>query len=186
MAFFDKFNWALVLAHGRLTETGLIEDLKAKRGMYFQLKNGQSGMTLDSGGRAKLEVEKLRNIWLFADAPLPALEKIAPLFTSRKCGPGEVIFAEGEVVDTVHLIVSGRVDLVKPDVADTPGVGKKLRTLEAGCVLTEEALLGDVVAAYSAVAECPLVTLSLSRIHFEMVRVASGRCFQDCVSQPSA
>lgn len=169
IAFFESFNWALVLANRRLAEAGPVADLMAKRGLYFQLISDQGGVTLDSSGRAKLDVEKLRNVWLFADAPLPAMQKLAPLFTSRRCGTGEVLYADGEAVDTVYLIVSGRVDLVKPTSPDAPTEGEKLRTLEAGCVLMEEALLGDVVAGHSAVAECPCVVLSLPRIHFENV-----------------
>lgn len=169
LTFFANFDWALVLANRRLAEAGSVRDLMEKRGIYFQLVSDQSGVTMDTSGRAKLDTEKLRNIWLFADAPVPALQKLAPLFTSRRCGAGEILFAEGETVDTVYLIVSGRVDLVKPTSADAPAEGAKLRTVEAGSVLMEEALLGDVVAPHSAVAECPVVVLTLPRIHFDNV-----------------
>lgn len=152
LQFFESFDWAVVLSNRRLAEAGPVQDLLARRGLYFQLISDQAGVTMDSSGRARLDVEKLRNVWLFADAPLPAMQKLAPLFTTRRCGTGEVLYADREAVDTVFLIVSGRVDLIKPTSPDAPSEGTKLRTVEAGLVLMEEALLGDVVAEHSAVA----------------------------------
>lgn len=169
VSLFEGFNWAIVLANRRLAEAGHVDALMKRRGLFCQLINDQGGVTVDSSGRAKLDVDKLRAVWLFADAPLPALQKLAPLFTTRKHAVGEVIYSDGEVVDTVFLVVSGRVDLVKPESPDAPAVGATLRSLEAGSVLTELALLGDVVADHSAVVRTAATTLSLSRIHFDNV-----------------
>lgn len=158
-----------VLANRRLAEAGPVGELMKRRGLFYQLINDQVGVTVDSSGRAKLDTEKLRSIWLFADAPLLALQKLAPLFTTRKHAAGEVLFAAGDVLDTVFLVVSGRVNLVKPSSSDAPAEGEKLATLEAGGVLMEQALLEDLGAEHSAVAESQATTLSLPRVHFETV-----------------
>ena len=55
-------------------------------------------MRIEKGGRVKLAAAKLRSVWLFSGVSDEGLESLASLFTTRACGPGEVLFNVGDQV----------------------------------------------------------------------------------------
>jgi CRP-like cAMP-binding protein len=174
LAFFSKFTFAMYLANKTLQEWGTVEELKAKRGLYFQLVAAQEGMSVDDSGRAKLDPAKLRTVWLFAKLKAEQLARLAAMFTSRRVGAGEQLYGAGDVQDTCYIIASGRLELRRPPPKTARGkaVKRTLRTLEPGACCNEECLLRDITPAHDAFADGPVVLLACARVYFDMTLVA--------------
>ena len=178
LAFFEHFNHAIYVANRTIAEWGAIEELKARRGLLFQLLNAQEGMVVDSGGRVKLDSAKLRTVWLFASVPADGLAKLASMFTTRKLRDGDALYSAGDVQDTVYVVVSGRIAMREPALmADSaidagPSVAEKretLRSFEPGSAFNAESLLHDVIPTHEARAESSSVLCACARVHFEQV-----------------
>ena len=168
LAFFSKFDSAMYLANKTLAEWGTVEELKAKRGLFFQLVAAQEGMSVDESGRAKLDPGKLRTVWLFANLADASLARLAAVFTSRKVSADEALYAAGDVQDTCYIIASGRLELRRPPPKRGKPVKRVLRTLEPGACFNEECFLRDVTPAHDAFADGPVVLLACARVYFEM------------------
>ena len=175
LAFFQHFDHALYVANRTVVEWGAIEELKARRGLLFQLFNAQEGMAVDSCGRVKLDAAKLRTVWLFASVAAEGLAKLASMFTTRKLRDGDVLYGVGDVQDTVYVVVSGRVEMREPPAAgakvgpDGKPEKRVLRTLEPGAAFNAESLLHDVIPTHEACAESPTVLCACARVHFEQI-----------------
>ena len=176
LAFFEHFNHAMYVANKTIAEYGTIEELKARRGLLFQLFTAQEGMAVDSSGRVKLDVAKLRTVWLFATVPADGLDKLASMFTTRKLRRDDVLYSAGDVQDTVYVVVSGRIEMREPAMPSGPALGadgkpekRTLRSLESGAAFNAESLLHDVIPTHEACAECPSVLCACARVHFEQV-----------------
>jgi ABC-type multidrug transport system fused ATPase/permease subunit/CRP-like cAMP-binding protein len=175
LAFFQHFDHALYVANRTVVEWGSIEELKARRGLLFQLFNAQEGMAVDSSGRVKLDAAKLRTVWLFASVAAEGLAKLASMFTTRKLRAGDVLYGVGDVQDTVYVVVSGRVEMREPPAAgaalgaDGKPEKRVLRTLEPGAAFNAESLLHDVIPTHEACAESQTVLCACARVHFEQI-----------------
>ena len=177
LAFFEHFDHAIYVANRTIAEWGAIEELKARRGLLFQLLNAQEGMVVDSGGRVKLDSAKLRTVWLFASVPADGLAKLASMFTTRKLRDGDALYSAGDVQDTVYVVVSGRIAMREPAPSAGPAVGldgkpepqRTLRSFEPGAAFNAESLLHDVIPTHEACAESSSVLCACARVHFEQV-----------------
>ena len=183
LAFFEHFNHAIYVANRTIAEWGAIEELKARRGLLFQLLNAQEGMVVDAGGRVKLDSAKLRTVWLFASVPADGLAKLASMFTTRKLRDGDALYSAGDVQDTVYVVVSGRIAMREPTPTTGPandgdsanGLDAKpekretLRSFEPGSAFNAESLLHDIIPTHEACAESSSVLCACARVHFEQV-----------------
>ena len=178
LAFFEHFNHAIYVANRTIAEWGAIEELKARRGLLFQLLNAQEGMVVDSGGRVKLDSAKLRTVWLFASVPADGLAKLASMFTTRKLRDGDALYSAGDVQDTVYVVVSGRIAMRMPAPTAGPAVDagpakpekpETLRSFEPGSAFNAESLLHDIIPTHDACAESSSVLCACARVHFEQV-----------------
>ncbi|HEX6988403.1 MAG TPA: cyclic nucleotide-binding domain-containing protein, partial [Bacillota bacterium] len=80
---------------------------------------------------ADADIKALRRIAAFSDLPDTVLQRVAQRVTWRRVEAGEIIFHEGDAVDAIHLLHSGRVKVVtvSPD-----GREQLLHLLEPGAV----------------------------------------------------
>ena len=89
---------------------------------------------------------------LFADLSASQIAEVAALLSGRLAAPGEVIFREGDPVDSVHFIVSGEVQVMTE---------RQSFRLGAGDFFGEIALLreGRRTAGVTALTTCQLLLL---------------------------
>jgi CRP/FNR family transcriptional regulator, cyclic AMP receptor protein len=99
----------------------------------------------------------LRNLPLFADLTLPELAIVDNLLHERDYLAGEVIFDEGEIGQTIYLVLEGEVTICRQG---RPADGQLAR-LGAGEFFGELGLLDDSVrsAQARAAADCRLLVL---------------------------
>ena len=97
-------------------------------------------------------------------------DQLNELLTRRECQTGEVIFKEGESGNSVYIIWSGRVAVVKGDF-DDPTV---LAHRGAGEVLGEMALLEDAPRSASVVALEPTQLLALRGRDFQRLLTSTS------------
>ena len=107
---------AAFLMNGRVVEMGKTEELMARKGHFYRRMMAASGLSIDAKGVASVEGERLRQVWLFANAPWVSLADLAHSFRTRTCRCGDTIFEAGEEASTMHIVVSGLVE----DVIERP------------------------------------------------------------------
>jgi signal transduction histidine kinase len=84
-------------------------------------------------------------------------------FSERSCAPGEIVFHDGDFGDTLYLIWSGRVAIIKGDL-DSPIL---LAIRKAGEIFGEMALLENQPRSATVVALDATRLLEIDRAHFE-------------------
>ncbi len=87
-----------------------------------------------------MSAEALRHVWLFSELTEDQLESISSFTFEKAFEPGELIVEEGQTGNGLYVIVSGNVEVLKGDLAETPQV---LAKRGAGDVFGEMALLGE-------------------------------------------
>ncbi len=87
-----------------------------------------------------MSAEALRHVWLFSELTEDQLESISSFTFENAFEPGELIVEEGQTGNGLYVIVSGNVEVLKGDLAETPQV---LAKRGAGDVFGEMALLGE-------------------------------------------
>ena len=110
LALIDNFTHAAVLHNGQVIELGEIPALEKQKGHFFRYKTRQTGLSIDRRGNAHIEANRIKQIWLFASAPLFSLQKLSQKFTTRRCRAGEEVYKEGEDADRLVVIVSGQIE----------------------------------------------------------------------------
>ena len=101
---------AAVMLNGKVVEAGTKEGLMKRKGHFYRRIMASSGLTIDEKGKAHVTGERLRQIWLFANAPPLALTDLARVFVTRHCRNGDILFEPGEDADRMYLVVSGQVE----------------------------------------------------------------------------
>ena len=112
-AFLKSFTHAMMLMHGRVVEFGAIEDLMRRKGHYYRQIMSRTGLTVDGRGQARCTPERLRQVWLFATAPLEALEKLASKFVTLQCATGDKIYEKGTDAASMYFLAKGQVEAVE-------------------------------------------------------------------------
>ena len=87
-----------------------------------------------------MSAEALRHVWLFSELTEDQLESISSFTFEKSFEPGELIVEEGQTGNGLYIIVSGNVEALKGDLAESPQV---LAKRGAGDVFGEMALLGE-------------------------------------------
>lgn len=110
--------------------------------------------------------ELLRKIPFLADVPSDEVSEIIKLLKEHDFAAGENIIVEGDVGDTLYLIMRGVVRVIKK----TDGKEIDLATLIAGDFFGEIALLFGVKRTATCKAVTPCILFSLDRKDFEKVK----------------
>lgn len=100
----------------------------------------------------------LKTVGFFSNTPSSILANMADLLTEIKVTAGEIIFSEGDIGDSLYIIVTGKVKAHNGDIT--------LNYLEAGQLFGEMALLDAEARSASITAVEPSLLLKLDQIHF--------------------
>ena len=113
----------------------------------------------------------LRKVSLFADLSPADLERVAQLVEERGCADSEVIAAEGEVGEELHIVIEGTIRVVQGG----EGSERELARRSSGDVVGEMSLIAQAPRMASLIADGPVRTIRLGRHEFEsMLRERPG------------
>jgi ATP-binding cassette subfamily B protein len=153
----------VVMERGQIVETGTHEGLLKARGAYHRAWERQSGFVVSADGRqARVEAPRLRAIPIFEHLGEAQLATLAERFVSERYPAGTLVFREGDKGDRLHIVVRGKVEILKR-------VGQDLRqvaVLDDGSFFGEIALLQDVVRTATVRTRTPCLLLALDRDQF--------------------
>jgi ATP-binding cassette subfamily B protein len=154
----------VALEEGRVVEQGTHEALLALRGAYHRAWQRQSGFVVSAGGeRACVEPARLRAIPLFEHLDDAQLAALADRFITERYAEGEVVVEEGAPGDRLHIIVRGKIEVLKRDPDGRP---RRLAVLDDGDFFGEIALLQGVPRTATARTRTPCLMLALERDEF--------------------
>jgi NTE family protein len=114
----------------------------------------------------------LRSVPMFAGLPQETIERIAAQAVTTRLHAGEWLFRQGDLADGVHVVVSGRLDVVREEQGDP----ELLRVIGPKSVVGELALLADSERSASIRARRDSELLKLTRDRFDAL-VAGDRHF---------
>jgi HEAT repeat protein len=113
----------------------------------------------------------LRKVSLFADLSPADLERVAQLVEERGYADGEVIAAEGEIGEELHIVIEGTIRVVQ----GREGSERELVRRSSGDVVGEMSLISKAPRVASLIAGGPVRTIRLGRQEFEsMLRERPG------------
>ena len=107
----------------------------------------------------------LRRVSLFADLTPQDLERVAALAEERSYADGDVVAAEGEAGDEVHILVEGTVRVLQDD----DGGEREVARRSVGDVVGEMSLVTRAPRIASLVADGPVRTIRLGHREFESI-----------------
>jgi CRP-like cAMP-binding protein len=108
-----------------------------------------------------MDLNRLREIPLFASLPEEALAGIAPYVTESSVAPGATIIREGDFAYEFHAIHEGEADVVRG--------GRPVGSLGPGEYFGEIAVLDKSLRSASVIARTPMRLSSLSRWHVRRI-----------------
>src|ERR687892_544064 len=156
---------------GRRSSDGLSralddEDEFIRRCAEHVLVAREGGRTMPEPVAAISIIERvlfLRKVALFADLAPSDLERVARLAEERGYADGEVIAAEGELGEDLHIIVDGTIRVVQ----DREGSERELARRTAGDVVGEMSIITQTPRVATLVADGPVRTIRLRHREFE-------------------
>lgn len=157
------YDYVYVLSEGRIVESGTHSSLMARKGLYAQLFEKQSGfMVTDDMSSASITPERLSKIDLFSEIPVSSLAELCESFSSANYPAASTIISEGDEGDLFYIIVRGRVEILKRiNDQDT-----RVKVLEDGDFFGEIALLSNVPRTATVRTIDPALLISLKRSRF--------------------
>jgi ATP-binding cassette subfamily B protein len=154
----------IVMERGRVIEQGTHDQLLTLQGAYHRAWQRQSGFVISADGRrASVEPARLRAIPLFEHLDDAQLRALADRFITERYQEDEVVFAEGDPGDRLHIIVRGRVQVLA---GGADGHPRQVAVLEDGDFFGEIALLHDVRRTATIRTRTPCLFLALERDQF--------------------
>ncbi len=113
--------------------------------------------------REVIDVEKLKNVWLFQDLTDSELLKLAELGVIKEFKGGEYVIREGEEAKALYVILSGMIKVIKelPD-----GTRRELSSMTEGDFFGELGLLDGEPRPASVMAVTPLQVVAFYRKDF--------------------
>jgi ATP-binding cassette subfamily B protein len=153
-----------VMHHGKLVEQGTHRSLLARRGLYFELWQKQSGFEVSNDGRfAQIDADRLKQVHLFEAIEPDRLAQFANRFHSEFFEAGQDVIVEGEMGDKLYVIARGTVHVL---VKDQAGKEQFIDCMEDGDYFGEMALLLNQPRSATIRTVTPTLLLSLSREQF--------------------
>ena len=158
-----NYDYVYVISEGRIVENGTHASLMARKGIYAQLFEKQSGFTVtDDMSSATITPERLSKIDLFSGFPVSSLSELCKSFSSANYPASSTIISEGDEGDLFYIIVRGRVEILKRiNDRDT-----RVKVLEDGDFFGEIALLSNVPRTATVRTVKPTLLISLKRSRF--------------------
>ena len=114
LVLLDHFTHVAYLSNGRVVESGPKDEVLAKKGHVYRRLVSQSGLFIDRRGRAIVTIERLRQVWLFSNAPDESLRSLIHCLSTRTCNADEELFKEKTDADSMFLVVSGQIEMRVP------------------------------------------------------------------------
>lgn len=157
------YDYVYVLSEGCIVESGTHSSLMARKGIYAQLFEKQSGfMVTDDMSSATITPERLSKIDLFSEFPISSLAELCQSFSSVNYPAASTIITEGDEGDLFYIIVRGRVEILKK----IDGKDTRVKILEDGDFFGEIALLANVPRTATVRTVNPTLLISLKRSRF--------------------
>lgn len=154
----------VVCDSGRIAETGTHDSLLRANGMYAQLWQKQSGVSVQAdGARATVDAAWLGALPFLRNADSAVLADLAAMFITERHDANDVVVHEGAPGDKFFIIARGRVSIEKGAEPDTSVV------LEDGDYFGEIALIRDVPRTATVKTTIPSTFLTLSPEQFQSV-----------------
>lgn len=166
-----NFDRIYVLKNGQVVEQGTHQELLARRGLYAQMWQKQSGFVMEEAG-VTVTPDRLRDIPLLSRLADDMLTRISTLFETEKFEADRIVVQEGDPGDKFYIIVRGKAEAYK-DLPD--GTRKRFTIMGDGDVFGEMALLKNMPRTATVRTLSPTVVITLSRKHFlEILEEAPG------------
>ena len=110
------------------------------------------------------KIERLRQSPLFANLNEDEMEMLAELCKEKHFKPGEIIFREGDVGDSLYIVDGGKMDVLRED---RNGESKVIANIEVGDFFGEMSLIDKDYrsATVAASEEARLLNLSNDDLH---------------------
>ena len=154
----------LVVQKGSIVEDGTHAELLARRGVYFDLFERQSGFEMsDDGQRARVEPARLAQVEVFNGLPTEQLEPFAGFFHTEHFPPGATVYAAGDDSDCFYIIVRGNAEERMSEGADAP----VLDIFDAGDLFGADDLLRGRPRQTMVRTTTDCTVLTLGRDHFQ-------------------
>ena len=120
----EQCTHAAVVNNGRIVESGEIRKLLKRKGHLYRQLAAASGLSVDAKGRAQVTGDRLRQIWMFSNAPFLSLQDLSKSFRTRHCRIGETLYEQNEEANLMWIVVSGQIEQISTVVdADQPSAG---------------------------------------------------------------
>ena len=84
-----------------------------RKGHYYRLVMSRTGLSVDARGNGRCTPERLRQVWLFATAPLESLQALSKKFVTRTCFTDDVIYEKNADADAMYFLVTGQIEAVE-------------------------------------------------------------------------
>lgn len=111
-----------------------------------------------------IQLADLRKVELFANLVPEHLRLVQGIVEQQTLTPGTKIFADGDLADSLHFIVEGKVRISKM----IPGIGEEaLAILEPGAYFGEMALIDEAPRSADAVCNTRVVLGCIAKQAFE-------------------
>jgi ATP-binding cassette subfamily B protein len=153
-----------VMERGGVVEQGTHQELLAHDGVYRSLWDKQTGFMIDAAGRqARVTVQRLRRIPLFATTDDAHLATLAGQFVTEHYDAGQSIVEQGEQGEMFYILVRGSAEVL----LSSNGEQRRIDKLTDGDFFGEMALLSEVPRAATVHATTPCLLLALRRQDFQ-------------------
>lgn len=158
------YDQIIVMQDGQWVEQGSHAELLAQGGLYRQLWDKQSGLTIsDDSHQATCSLERLAMIPLFASLDPLHLQVVSEALVSEFFPGDRMLFAAGDYGDKFYIIAQGSVEVVLP--VRRKGDPRN-PTLHCGDFFGEIALLSGERRSATLYTSVPTLLLTLTRPHF--------------------
>lgn len=156
-----------VFDRGRVVEHGEHQQLLEREGIYHQLWEKQSGLSLsEQGDEVMIDAARLSKLQFFGQVDRAILKSIAALFNTERFEKGETIMQEGESGEKFYILVRGRVEVLKQGASEATA-HSRVAILEDGDHFGEIALLENIprTATIKTLTPCIVITLQRKVLH---------------------